>query len=147
MMQTDLGSFVTPKLAIIPVQVTASGTDPELSVNGPTVDRLGYRTGILTCPVAATLAATNTFTVSAKVQHSDTGTSGWADFAGPTNNLVLTGAADGSTESGLLELNLNLTTAKRYIRAVITGTLSAAETDTARAAGAFILSGAAEKPV
>ncbi len=146
MMQTDLGSFVTPKLAIIPVQVTA-GAGNELDVNGPSVDRIGYRAGVLVCPVRATLTAAATFTVSVKVQHSDTGTSGWADFAGPTSNLVLTGAADGSTESGLLELNLNLTTAKRYIRAVITGTLSASATDTARAAGAFVLSGAAEKPV
>ncbi len=145
-MQTDLGSYVKSKLAIIPVQVTA-GTGTELDVNGPSVDRIGYRAGVLVCPVSATLAAANTFTVSAKVQDSATGTSGWADFGSPTNNLVLTGAADGSTESGLLELNLNLTTAKRYIRAVITGTLSAAETDTARAAGAFVLSGAAEKPV
>lgn len=147
MIQTNVGAYVKAALALAPVQIVAGGAGDNVAQNGPAVDRQGFLSAVLAVPIQATLAQAATLTINAKLQDSADGATGWTDFAGPTSNLVLTGGAGGSTESGQLELNINLRGARRYVRAVATGDLSAATVDTARFGASIVLGGADSKPV
>lgn len=148
MIPTGLGSSVKGILALAPMQITAGDANDGVAQNGPAIDRLGYDSAVLVVPVSAALAEAATLTINARLQESADGSTGWVDIPGAvTSNLVLTGGVGGSTESGLLELNVNLRPCKRYVRAVITGDLSAATTDTQRFGAVLILGGSAVEPV
>jgi hypothetical protein len=147
MIQTDVGRYVKSVLALAPVQITAGESGDGQAQNGVAIDRLGYLSAVAVVPVSATLGQGNTLTISAKVQDSADGSTGWADYGSGTGNVVLTGGTGGSTETALLELNVNLAGARRYIRVVVTGDLSASSTDTQRFGAVLILGGADVKPV
>jgi hypothetical protein len=148
MRPTDLGAEVKSVLALAPVQFVAAGTGDGTAQNGPAIDRTGYQSAVLSVPAAATLAEGKKLTLAVKLQHNSVSTAedaGWADFAS-ADNLVLTGGTGGTTESGLVELDVNLAGAKQYVRAVITGDLDATATDTQRFGAVLTMGGASELP-
>lgn len=145
MYNTHFLSMVKPVLGLAPVTATAGGANDNVAQNGVSIDRLDYYSAIVSVPVTATLTASETATVSVKVQDSADGST-WADFESG-DDLVLTGDVGGSTETDIATLKVNLQGADKYIRVVVTCDLSASATDTATFAAIVDLTGSIENPV
>jgi len=126
---------------IDPNTVTAGSGADNVAQNGGTIDRTAlkmlHNSVKLQVPVKAVLAAGATFTGTLKIQDSADGTT-WADYTyratgatGGSATKVLTGQSGGSTEHGIVELDVDLSGARVKIRGVFTPDLSASGTDTA----------------
>ncbi|MBO6511772.1 MAG: hypothetical protein JJ979_25360 [Roseibium sp.] len=63
------------------------------------------------------------------------------------STVVAAGGSGGSTEKDTVELDFDLTGAKRYIRPQFTPDLSAANTDTATVSATLVLMGTRKQPV
>lgn len=147
MFSTHLGSTIRPVMALAPRTIVAGTEGNGAAQVGEAIDRKGFNSAVLAVPVSAVLTAEATLIVSVVVE-----TAGTADAATwrPLASIAgeeLVGGEGGSTETALLEVDLNLLGADRYIRASVTGTLSAAATDTQALAGVMILGGPVVKPV
>ncbi len=107
-----------------------------------------YFSCLVSVVVTAVLAATETATIVAKLQESvDLAFTIPIDFEDPNDKVAATGtlvltSIGGGTERGVLQFNVNLMTANRFIRMAVTPTLSRAVTDTAAIAGALVFGGA-----
>ncbi|HET7233254.1 MAG TPA: hypothetical protein VFJ16_24800 [Longimicrobium sp.] len=147
MIPTDIGAYITSR-SCGGVAVTAGGAGDNTEVNGPWVDRQGYASAKLVITFKAVLAAAATLTIAANLQEAtDSAGTGAADFgAAHAAATAATGAGGGSTEYGVVELDLNLTTAERYVRAQFTPNLSAANTDTAVVSAVLVLGGGTNIP-
>lgn len=135
---SDLAGLVgTGKYGNASTNVTAGGGADGTAINGNAIDLSAMdKPESLTAflPLAATLAATQTLTTTFKWQVSADGSSGWTDLTGKSGTLdVLTGASGGSTEVAVSKttLDLNFSEMLRYVRLVLTPTMSAGSTDTA----------------
>lgn len=134
----NIGALLKPAIASAFVSATAAGTGDNTAVTGATVDRLNGSNGTMAGSAqfvvawSAALAATKTLTLkSAKIEHSDDGSS-WADYVTFTDpGVVATGPTGGGTVTGTTALNVDLNSAKRYVRLDFTPDLSATGTDTA----------------
>lgn len=147
MFSTHLGSTIRPVMALAPRTIVAGTEGNGAAQVGEVIDRKGFNSAVLAVPVSATLAADETLTVGVVVA-----TAGAADAEAwqPLASIAgeeLVGGESGSTETALLEIDLNLLGADRYVRATVTGTLSAAATDTQALAGVIVLGGPVVKPV
>lgn len=144
--QTDINSVISPALASAVTSVTAGGTGDNTAITGVTIDRQAYGAVPLSASLAllseAVLAATNTISwKSVKIQDSADGST-WADYLTYTDpGVVATGPTGGGTVRTATKLAANLSSARRYIRAVATPDMSAANTDTAKVAAMFIFGG------
>lgn len=128
---------------------TAGGAGDNAEVTTPWVSRDGFTSMLFAVFGKAVLQDTETLTVdglSIEDADDDQGT-GAAEYQAITDTLVLTGDTGGTTERGQVEVEVDLGGAKEYVRAKYTPDLSAANTDTATIASAFVLGGAAELPV
>ncbi len=92
--------------------------------------------GELAALFSATLASGKTLSVSFDLQDSPDGVN-FSDYATQAATVVATGPAGGGTVSGQSAFNVNLSGARRYLRALMVPTLSATGTDTA----VFVTSG------
>jgi hypothetical protein len=114
---------------------TAGGTGDATSTTGITVDREGFSTGSLPESMLAgvlyeaTLGSGNTLSIGYAVQHSADNSS-WSDYQTATYTTVATGASGGSTAKGSFNVQVNLTSAKRYVRFNFMPDLNRAGTDT-----------------
>lgn len=139
------------KIAAAFTALTAGGTGDNTAVTGITVDRVPggvpFFSARILIAYSAVLAATKTLTLkSVKVEHSDDGST-WADYLTFTDpGVVATGQSGGSTEKGVLELAVDLTSAKKYVRVDYTPDLSASGTDTATVVTILDLAGADRLP-
>ena len=78
---------------------------------------------------------------------TSSGGSGVADFGDAlAATVVATGGSGGSTVTGVVELDFDLTGAEAYVRAQYTPDLSATGTDTATLAVTYVLCGAESQP-
>lgn len=144
----DIDAVLAQKNAIVIPTITAAGTGDNTQADGLAIDRKDATSASIAIVAKATLAATKTLTVKLVVQDSADGVT-FADVAaglqpgGSANSTVmtLTGAAGGSTESGLYQLGINLSSLKRYIRVRLTPDLNATGTDTATVAAVVSLGG------
>ena len=154
--QKGIGAFILGVNGLDPnVVVAGSGADGTEQF-GTALDRLAlgtltrlYFSCLVSVVVTAVLAATDTATIVAKLQESvDLAFTAPIDFEDPNNTvaatgtLVLTGGGGGTTERGVLQFNVNLMTAQRFLRVAVTPTLSAATVDTAAIAGEIVFGGA-----
>lgn len=144
--QTDINSVITPRLASAVTSVTAGGTGDNTAITGVTLDRLEFSAA----PLCASLvllseavladAATMTFK-TVKIQDSADGST-FADYVTFTDpGVVSTGPSGGGTVRTATKLAVNLSTARRYIRAVFTPDMSASSTDTAKVIAAIVYGG------
>lgn len=147
MFPQHLGTYIKNELGLAPISITAGDGDDGVAQEGPAVNRLDFYSAVVGVPVTSTLAEGETATIEAEVQDSADGSTGWKDHGDAAEELVLTGDTGGSTETGIVELDVDLKAAKKYVRAVVTVTLSASETDTAGFAAIVALGGSVEKPV
>jgi len=142
--QRDVGAYLTNTVAALPVGVLAATTSLA-EVNGPAIDRRANTSHpFLSCKVAIPWSATSlttgdSFTVTANMQDAATTTS-WADYDdkdGTTVQQVVSGVGTSvvTAYNGVLEFDVDLSSARRYIRLQVTPLFSA--TTTSADAGAY----------
>lgn len=133
---------------------TAGGAGDNIEVDGPYFDRkpstIGpYGSAKLVIAYRAVLAQAATLSFAANIQDAtSSGGAGVADFGTAfTKAAVATGGTGGSTETGTIEFDFDLTTAREFIRAQVTPDLSAANTDTLTWMATWVFFGADRGPM
>jgi hypothetical protein len=147
--QHDVGSIVAGHSALIPNVVTAGGAGDGTEQDGYWVDRDDRLSGVLIINYSTTLAEGETLTLAANLRDAtDSGGTGAADYGDAyAAAVVATGDTGGSTETGVVEIDVDLGAANHYIQGQVTPTLSAASTDTVALSAVFVLSGARKYPI
>lgn len=143
-LQRDVGSLGSLKRLSAAAAATAASTGDSTTTTGATIDRAAFSSGSMPKSLAAaivydaTLATGKTLSIGYAVQDSADGST-WADYQTATYAVVATGATAASVAAGELEVSVNLTSARRYVRLNSAPDLSATQTDTAvtRAVGFF----------
>lgn len=143
----DIGSQITSRAAG-GVNLVAAGAGDNAEVSGPWIDRSGFLSAKLVITYKGVLAQDETLSIAANLQDDLDGTGGDAtDFGdAAANAVVATGGAGGSTEYGVVEIDVDLSGARQYVRAQFTPDLSAGATDTAVVSAVLVLGGADETP-
>lgn len=148
MRSRDIGAQIVGRVCAVPDEATAGGSGDDAEVDGEWIDRQGYLSGKLIIAFEATLADGETLSIGSNFQDaSDSSGTGAADFGDAEASAVrATGGSGGSTEKGQVEIDIDLSGAKQFVRAQFTPDLSAAGTDTAKLAAVLVLGGADEVP-
>ena len=129
--------------------LTAAGSGDATTVTGQTIDRFSIGSSSNGSPplsalvavlFSATLASGKTLSVTYDVQDSPDGTN-FSDYATTAAVVVATGPSGGGVVRGQSELQVSLTSARRYVRLLFVPDLSATGTDTAVAIGAAFVGG------
>ncbi len=136
-LQRNCGALVTVKNGSTSTSATAAGTGDATTKSGITIDRMNITGNLGSMPMSAvaavlidaTLASGNTAKVAITVQEGPDG-SNWSDYVTTASTTVLTGASGGAAQSGAISLNVDLSSARRYVRLNHIPDLSAAGTDT-----------------
>jgi len=125
---------------------TAGGTGDAASVTGLTVDREGFAGGslpdsaLMSVLYEATLASGKTLSIAYAVQDS-ADNSNWSDFQTGAAAVAATGPSGGGTVKSEFNVQVNLRSARRYVRFNYNPDLSATGTDTAVAVAAGFFGG------
>lgn len=146
-----VGEQLAGVFALIPALITAGAGNDGVEVDGASIQRTGLSGGPgnsakFLIPYSTTLADTETLTVAANIQDSPAGSS-WTDFGTAFASAVLHTSSGGSTHTGVVELDVDLTAADDYIRIQVTATLSASGTDTVSLGAVAVIGGQQEQPV
>lgn len=149
MISRDIGAYTDAAFMLIPVVTLSSGlaTTVAVEIDGPALDRFSWSTrhlsGKLCVPVQVVLTSGIDASIAANLQHSDTTVStDFSDLGSSTESLSWTGATGGSTIETVLKVDVDLTTAKRYLRAQATPGLGTTTTGKAfRYGGMLVLGG------
>lgn len=139
----NIGSIGLIKRLSANATATAASTGDSTTTTGTTIDRAAFQNSmpvsmVLGVAWEATLATSKTLSIGYAVQTSDDNSS-WTDYQTATYAVVATGSTAASALTGEFTANVNLTSARRYVRANFAVDLSATQTDTAaaRAMGFF----------
>lgn len=145
----DAAALLAARYAAAGVDVTAAGSGDATEVDGAWIDRRGYNSIKVVIPYTATLAESETISVAANLQDASASDgTGAADFGTALSSTVqATGDTGGSTETGVVEMDFDVSGADRYVRIQFTPDLSASATDTAELAAVYVLAGSNENPV
>lgn len=135
MHQRDLASQIRTVASLAPVAGTGSAQ------NGAGIDRLGFLSAVGVVPWSTSGGVTGG-SILAKFQHSDAQGSGFTDFGTPVTVTI----PAGPNASGVAEVPVNLSAAKRYIRLVVDSDPTGG-TPASIVAGAIVLGGADSLPV
>jgi hypothetical protein len=143
-LQRDVGSLGSLLRLSVAASALAAGTGDATSTTGLTIDRMAFSSGAMPGDLAAavvyeaTLGSGKTLSIGYAAQDSADGTN-WSDYATATYAVVATGPSGGGAVGGQLEVGVNLSSARRYVRFDFNPDLSATGTDTAvaRAVGFF----------
>lgn len=150
-LQRDVGSLGSLKRLSAASSATAAGAGDSTTTTGTTIDRAGFSAGsmpksaVAAIAYEATLATSKTLSFGYAVQDSADG-SNWSDYQTGTYAVVATGATAASAVAGELEVNVNLTSARRYVRFNYATDLSATQTDTAQARAVGFFAGFSRVP-
>lgn len=140
----DVGSLGALKRLSAAASAVAAGAGDSTTTTGATIDRMNFPSGAMPNSLAVAfawetvLATAKTLSIGYAIQTSDDASS-WTDYLTATYAVVATGSTAASAASGEFEVGVNLTSARRYVRANHALDLSATQTDTAasRAVGFF----------
>jgi len=144
----DMGAYLTYGGHVATTSVTAGGSGDNTAINGPWIDRIGFNSCKIFVFGVTSIQAAQALALSAKLQDAVDGSgSGSGDFAaGMPNYSPLTAkqviAGPTAAAKFCVELDFDLSGAKRFFRPVITPDLSAANTDTAGVEILIVLGGA-----
>lgn len=143
----NIGAYIDGRFAGF-ASATAGGTGDATEANGPWIDRRGHDSCAVFIGYRGVLAQAATLSVAANLQDADDAAgANAADFGDAIANGVRdTGGTGGSTETGVLKLNFDLTMARSHIRLQMTPDLSAGATDTA-VLFAFLVLGPGPNPI
>ena len=148
----DPGAFIDARRGFNALTVTAGGAADGVAQNGLSVNRLvdlrdeGEGAAFLLA-FSASMATTETAIVSVQFQDSADGSS-WANLGSAQTAPTIGGASGAQTPDGVLIFHMGvegrsgLDSARQFIRAVVTVTLSAGATDTFEEFGIWVVSGA-----
>jgi hypothetical protein len=153
----DIGALIKGEACLNPVIVTAGAGTDGTQVNGTVIDRLGlgelYFSAKVIIPVYPNLTTGVEGTVISNAQDSATTVStAFADFDdkdGSTVNTLTLGATDSTaafTTVSELEYDLDISTAKRYIRIQVTPSMTSTATNTLDYAGILVFGGSDTLP-
>lgn len=136
--------------SIVNTAVTAGGTGDTTAVNGATIDRVSLgmpSSAVFAISARATMASGETLKCTAKFQDS-ANDSDWTDYGDALALTTIVTAAGGAAtaKAGHLKLGVDLTGARRYVRAVVQPDMSRAGTDTATIAAMVLLGGFSATP-
>jgi len=109
---------------------TAGGTGDATEVDGAYIDRQGFDSLKVIIAYKAVLAQGKTLSIAANLQ-----------------DATSSGGAGGSTETGVVELDFDISGANQYVRVQYTPDMNASGTDTATLSAVYILGGAQVQPV
>lgn len=140
-MARDLDANLSSRIGLLPTTVTAGGPQDNVAQNGPAVAKAGFHQALAVVVASSALAAGQTATVTAQLQHRS-GAAAWANL-GDAEVLNLSPA----TPSGVIEAYADLDGADEEIRLVVTANPSAATTDTVSVAGVIVLGEPDRAPV
>ena len=150
----DAAALLAARYGAAGASATAGGAGDATEVDAAWIDRLGFASLKVAIAFTATLAEDATLSIAANLQDApDDGagaasTGDAADFGTAlAAAVVATGGTGGSTETGVVELDIDLSAAKRHVRVQFTPDLSAAMTDTATVAAVYLLAGSTDNPV
>ena len=151
MYMTDVASMITARVASAFASATAGGAGNNTPVVGLAIDRLSLgsvpQCGEIEIPFEAVLAVGDTLSITAlQVEDSADGVA-WATYQTLTApGVVATGPVGGATVHGQVSADINLSSARRFVRVDHTPSLSAAATDTAKTLAVLVLGGFDELP-
>lgn len=130
---SNIGALISAKLAVEP-KANAAGTR-----NGVSIDRLAL--GVSSCVLAVLTGASTgtptTLSVDVKLQDSADGTT-FADFATAVSATAVSSSA---------EKDIDLTTARQYVRAVETVSFTGGTAPTVLSSAALVFGGATTLPL
>lgn len=135
----NIGAYLKHQVALTPNTVGANSTGAGTEQTGLTIDRealtshpyASAKVGIL---CTASLGAGETLTIAANAQDSTGSTAGWADLAdidgstGISQVLGSTGSTAAQTVTEVVELELDLSKAKQFVRVQVTPTFTSSST-------------------
>jgi hypothetical protein len=133
--QRNIGALGDLKILSDRATSTAGGAGDGATVTGLSVDRQGFSNGsmpnsaLIAVAFEATLASGKTLSIGYAVQDSADNSS-WADFQTGASTTASTGASGGSVSKSEFNVQVNLGSARRYIRFNYVPTCSATGTDT-----------------
>lgn len=149
----DGGAFSRSAFQAINKTAVAAGAGDATEVNGSWVDRVLADVGMaqsakLVITFTATLAASATLTFAGNFQDAtDSSGTGAADYSTAFSaTVVATGDSGGSTETGTVEIDVDLSGARQFIRSQITPNLSAGATDTCEWSACLVFYGDHRQP-
>lgn len=147
--QRNIGAFIEAKNAILGNQVVAGAAGDGLEQDGYWNDRSRRLSGVLVITYVAVLAQDETLSIGGNLQDAtDAAGTGAADYGDAlASAVVATGDTGGSTEIGTVEIDVDLSGAREFVRGQFTPTLSAASIDTVDLAAVLILSGGDQYPL
>ena len=128
----DIGAYIAPRHSVSPQSSAATAT-----INGSSVDRDSFNSCVVVASAGAATGSPTGVSVAFKLQHSDTGSGDWTDFA--------TGGALSAINT-TARLDVDLRMAKRYVRVVTTAALTGGSSPTILVGAAVILGGAVNLP-
>lgn len=149
-LQTDIGAYIAGRYQDI-IEAVAGGAGDGVEMDGIFVDGRSFHSAKLIVGYITTLAAAETLTIAANLQHADDAAGTNAEDFGPAfvAAILETGALTDAT--GTVELTANLigdlvstdvAVFRGFIRGQATPTLSAASIDVANLAMVLVLGGA-----
>lgn len=128
---TNIGAYIQLLFCIIAQSASAG------AINGPSIDRTGFFSCVLHGVAGAATGSPSAQSVIYKLQHSDD-ESTWEDFGDAADALT--------ADNGQVELDVDLSGAKRYVRCVATVALTGGSSPTLPVAGTLALGGADRLP-
>ncbi len=145
--QKDLGEFTLSKVGLPNVQIVAGGGLDDVFQEGPEINRLALGATFL-CLLAVlnakcVIAATKNVLLTMKLQHSDVSGSGFVDYGSAVTKTI----NDGAVENDTLDLPVDLSGVKQYIKILAKANPSAATVDTADISVVALFGGSDTLPV
>lgn len=148
-MMKNIGAFVRGLFAFANLAVVAGASEDGVVQTGVTIDREDFSSlflsGTLMVNADVTIATANTVTLRARFEDSADDSAWLAYQAEPKGDPadVVISATDTSVE----EFHVNLAGARRYVRCLLTATLSEADTDDVNLSAVLVVGGSAEVPM
>ena len=134
--------------------ITAAAGNDNVEVDGNFVSRVGSNQGLflsgkLIISFKAVLDEDETLSIAANLQDAvDSAGAAAADYGNAfALAVVATGGAGGTTERGVVEIDVDLSAAREFIQDQITADLSRGATDTVAISAVFVASGDNKEPI
>lgn len=151
------GAYCRAAFVAINKTATAGGGGDNTEVDGAWLDRIldqDAEGGIalsakLVITYTTTLQAGETLSFGVQFRDGTSAVGAAADDYGDAvpSTVVATGESGGSTETGTVEIDIDLAAARQFVQAQVTPNLSAGGTDTAEWAAALVLFGHSRTPI
>jgi len=129
----NIGAFIACRSGTVPAAVSA-GTR-----NSAAINRGSFSSCVLSAQAGAATGTPTSFTLAAKLQHSDDGSTGWVDLPGAAIAPI-------TAASGLAESDVDLSGAKEFLRVTETAAFVGGTTPTLGAASQVVLGGSDSLP-